>query len=155
MSKKTVLVLVLAAVVSVLGSVQAFAEESRSDNRPRGHFGVGAGLGVRYGLTGIGIEASPVEYLSVTAGAGLMGIVGGYSVGLQLFPAGRSWKVRPWLAVSAGEVVGGTGFGVAKESFVSYGVGGEVGFGSKHTFEFGIDLADDFVLPTAGWKYHF
>lgn len=156
MIRRAVSVLVLAAVVSGFGSVQAFAEETRSDNRPRGYFGIGAGLGIRYGSTGVGIEVSPVEYVAVTAGAGLMGIAGGYSLGLELFPAGRSRKLRPWLSVSAGEIVAATPFGGIKESFTSFGVGGEVGFGSKHTMDFGIDLAEGKVLfPTIGWKYHF
>ncbi|HBG05842.1 MAG: hypothetical protein A2075_02185 [Geobacteraceae bacterium GWC2_58_44] len=158
MVRRAITVMVLAAVVSVFGLVPSFAEETPGDNRPRGYFGIGAGMGIRYGFGGIGIEVSPAQYVSVTAGAGFLGVAG-YSVGLQVFPLGRVSKVRPWLSVSAGDALASTGFGVAEMSFIAYGIGGEVGFGPKHSVEFGIDVAngdsDTFVYPTIGWKYHF
>lgn len=158
MINRAIAVLVLAAVVSVFGWSQAFAEEAYDGHRPRGHFGIGAGFGARYGVAGLGIEVSPAEYLSFTGGAGFFGALGGYSVGVRLFPTGRSWRVRPWLSLCAGDIIGITPYGVGESAFVSYGVGGEIGLSSKHTLDFGVEVYqgdDSVVLPTVGWKYHF
>ena len=159
MTKRAITAMVVAAVISVSGLVPAFAEETPEDNRPRGHFGFGAGLGLRYGLGGLGIEASPTEYLAFTAGVGFLGIAAGYSAGVQVFPLGRASRLRPWVSFTGGKAVGGTGYGIGEANFAALGIGGEVGFGPDHTFEFGIDFANGthnkFVYPTLGYKKHF
>jgi hypothetical protein len=141
----------------VAGVFTAFAEEPSSGSGPPGLIGIGAGLGVRNGFVGVGLELSPVEYIAVTAGAGFLGI-NGYNVGLQVFPMGRTSKVRPWFSVSGGQVLAVLDFTVGEMSYVAYGAGGEVGFNSHHTLDFGIDLIngdDSFIFPSLAYKYHF
>ncbi|MDF1551404.1 MAG: hypothetical protein P1P84_00005 [Deferrisomatales bacterium] len=146
--------------LSVLLVALAAGSVARAEGSPGpvGLFRIGGGIGIPYGILGLGIEVSPAPCLSLNAGFGLPGAVVA-TVGGRVFPLGRAHAVRPRLSVAAVWLEAPYDYGVVGGTFVAYGVGAEWGMDRHRSIDFDLHFmnvdGETTLVPTLGYGVHF
>ncbi len=147
-------------VLSFLFTHLSFAQET--ELRDNSYVGIGAGLGIPYGVFGANVELSPIDYFSLSGGIGYAPGGLGYSVGARIYPLGRSHDFFPRIGGYYGTVGYIQYIPGGKETFDGFGVGAAVvwwGEGKKISFDGEVLLVfaseiDTTVKVSFGIKYH-
>jgi hypothetical protein len=102
----------IVAVLVLIVSSPAFGQVEGSENTAS-RFSLGAGIGIPFGVFGLGCEVNPVigsrpdsllNYFSLNVGLGTTFIGVGYSLGFRLYPLGRDRAWAPKASLMYGTV---------------------------------------------------
>jgi hypothetical protein len=101
------------AVLILAFSFPAHGHADHSGNMPS-RFSLGAGIGIPFGVIGLGCEVNPIigsgpdsiaRYFSLNLGLGFSGAGIGYSLGLRFYPLGRDRVWAPKISILYGTVL--------------------------------------------------
>lgn len=94
--------LVSAFIIVLLSAVFVYAEDGAAGNSGKYRFGIGAGM--PYGGFGLGLEAYPMDKLSLALGLGATPGGMGWAAGARFYPVDRSGRFWPRLSAYYGVV---------------------------------------------------
>lgn len=139
----------------VLYAKYSFAAEGTPQRK--GHFRIGLGLGISYGVIGSNFECSPIEHSALTVGVGIAPGGLGWTVGGRIYFLGKERKFRPRFSILHGTVAiletrylyGRTDYRTVEGN--ALGAGFELG-SKKSSFDFDF-IVPDFKIPEGYEKY--